>query len=277
MVQPKPLEPSLGEKLGDYVYALCDPRDGNKIFYIGRGQGDRILQHEWDAAKDGNTTAKLDLIREIQATGVEVEKVILRYGLTRAQAIVVEATLIDALLYFGASLKNLVRGAEVASGLRRLNDLRVEHAAVPLEIDRDTVVVSINKTWNAKADDAALWEMSRRWWQSRPDQASGRPFFRPSLLLSVADKLVRGAWALDPNQLGRQEKPTWEQIGERRQRVLYFDNQADFEKNRLIGWCFDGTALPAEAAARYIGRSFKFQPQGTVRYLAQGEQYNASR
>jgi hypothetical protein len=277
MAQPKPLEPGLREKLGNYVYALCDPRDGNKIFYIGRGKDDRVLQHEWDAAKDGNTTAKLDLIREIQATGVEVEKVILRYGMTQTQAIVVEATLIDALLYFGASLKNLVRGAEVASGLRRLNDLRVEHAARPLEVDRDTVIVSINQTWNAKADDAALWEMSRRWWQSRPDQPSGRPFFRSSLLLSVADNLVRGAWALDPNQLGRQEKPTWEQIGERRQRIFYFDNPACFEKNPLKGWCFDGTPLPAGAAARYIGQSFKFQPNGTVRYLSQGEQWNASR
>ena len=32
------------EKLGKYVYALRDPRDG-KIFYVGQGINDRVFEH----------------------------------------------------------------------------------------------------------------------------------------------------------------------------------------------------------------------------------------
>ena len=36
------------ESLAYYVYALIDPRD-NRIFYIGKGKGNRIFQHAKDA------------------------------------------------------------------------------------------------------------------------------------------------------------------------------------------------------------------------------------
>lgn len=36
-----------GEKTKYYVYALCEKRDNRLIpFYIGKGQGDRVWQHE---------------------------------------------------------------------------------------------------------------------------------------------------------------------------------------------------------------------------------------
>lgn len=35
---------SVKEALNFYVYALVDPRD-KKIFYVGKGSGDRVFQH----------------------------------------------------------------------------------------------------------------------------------------------------------------------------------------------------------------------------------------
>ena len=50
-----------------YVYELSDPRNG-ETFYIGKGTGDRCLQHATEA-KTGKNNAKCRRIRDIQATG----------------------------------------------------------------------------------------------------------------------------------------------------------------------------------------------------------------
>lgn len=55
-----------------YVYELIDPRD-SKPFYVGKGKGDRVHQHEKDA-KAGATLGRFDRINEIWAAGFKVEK-----------------------------------------------------------------------------------------------------------------------------------------------------------------------------------------------------------
>ena len=57
-----------------YVYALCRPDAGT--FYIGKGTGSRKNHHERQA-RNGGESRKCDIIREIQAAGGEVRKVIL--------------------------------------------------------------------------------------------------------------------------------------------------------------------------------------------------------
>lgn len=53
-----------------YVYTLSDPRNG-EIFYVGKGCGNRVLEHERQA-KRGIQSPKCDRIREILASGNEV-------------------------------------------------------------------------------------------------------------------------------------------------------------------------------------------------------------
>jgi len=56
-----------------YVYQLIDPRDG-EVFYIGKGSGNRMFQHERDFAsgKIGNA-AKSRKINSIRLSGAHVE------------------------------------------------------------------------------------------------------------------------------------------------------------------------------------------------------------
>lgn len=55
-----------------YVYALVDPRDAQP-FYIGKGTGDRMYQHDKEA-RLGLQTPKCIRIRDIWAAGADVER-----------------------------------------------------------------------------------------------------------------------------------------------------------------------------------------------------------
>ena len=58
---------SVIEALQYYVYCLVDPRT-NRIFYIGKGSGNRIFNHANDALNDNLSSLKLNIIREIRST-----------------------------------------------------------------------------------------------------------------------------------------------------------------------------------------------------------------
>ena len=103
------LPPEVAAAIGHYVYALKDPRDG-AVFYIGKGIGDRVHAHVREALGTG-AVAKLERIRQIQASGADVRHVIIRSGLaSEAEALAVEQAVIDALTLAGAPLTNLVKG-----------------------------------------------------------------------------------------------------------------------------------------------------------------------
>jgi len=64
---------------GYYIYALTDPRD-SKIFYVGKGKGDRVSHHAKIARFDhGGNEGKNSLIIEIQNSGRKVRENILCY------------------------------------------------------------------------------------------------------------------------------------------------------------------------------------------------------
>ena len=55
-----------------YVYELIDPRDG-KPFYVGKGCGNRIDQHEKEADR-GVSSKKCNKIRKIRGAGLNIVK-----------------------------------------------------------------------------------------------------------------------------------------------------------------------------------------------------------
>jgi hypothetical protein len=78
-----------------YVYELRDPRS-SEIFYVGKGQGKRIDAHEKEAEK-GVHSPKCDLIREIWAAGLQIEKEIIERFRDEAEAYAVEKDLIASI------------------------------------------------------------------------------------------------------------------------------------------------------------------------------------
>ena len=112
---------SLGEY---YVYSLIDPRN-RKVFYIGRGTGNRILNMK-EKVREVPESEKLKLktIAEIQATGLEVEKVIIKCNLTESEAFASEAALINIFNYVENSrLTNIVAGHHSIGALSAQNPI----------------------------------------------------------------------------------------------------------------------------------------------------------
>lgn len=60
-----------------YTYTHAYPLEmGGHVFYVGKGTGDRILEHEIEARNDGRSR-KCQVIREIWARGYQVQKEII--------------------------------------------------------------------------------------------------------------------------------------------------------------------------------------------------------
>ena len=140
----------VAEELKWYVYRLIDPRNG-ETFYVGKGRGDRIFAHAKGSLdndpQDGGlqvvSDPKLQRIREIQASGMEVAHVVHRHGIESERiAFEIEAALIDA--YPG--LTNQIRGQGARDyGSRHVEEIIAEYAGKEFEVSEPLMLISIGK------------------------------------------------------------------------------------------------------------------------------------
>ena len=118
---------------GFYVYALIDPRN-EKVFYIGKGTGNRVFSHEIESGKSRESEKKkIQQIREIENSGYSVKRLIVNWGLSENEAFVAEATLINLLNRMpDIQLTNEVSGHHVHDSLTT-EEFELQYGAVPLE------------------------------------------------------------------------------------------------------------------------------------------------
>lgn len=165
--------------LGHYVYALVDPFDG-KIFYIGKGQENRVFDHAKAALSSPTKNDKLDVIRKIINRGKNVQSVILRHGLKENEAIVAESILID--LFSNKLLKNRIIDAKLTNkqaghdmrelGIRMVDEIEAQYSCEPLGLVSDPImIININKTYNRETN---IYDATRSSWRiskKRADKA----------------------------------------------------------------------------------------------------------
>ena len=84
------------DALKHYVYCLVDPRN-NEIFYVGKGQNNRVFDHDDKAdgdSKDGGDTQVKQRIAEIKKSGHEIDRYVICHALDKDTAFNVESCVI---------------------------------------------------------------------------------------------------------------------------------------------------------------------------------------
>lgn len=153
---------SVIEKIGYYVYFLRDKRD-DKIFYVGKGYGNRVFNHLECALDFPNESDKIIKIKEILASGSEVEHFILRHGLTEEVALEIESSIID--LIGLDKVTNIVSGHNAFGfGLKSVDEIKIQYEAEEVIIDDPVILININKKYQRNMSASDLYEATRSAW-----------------------------------------------------------------------------------------------------------------
>jgi uncharacterized protein len=152
-------KPGMAEKLGYYVYLYVDPRDG-KVFYIGKGKGERCLDHLFE----DDDHPKVKRIREIFAAGLEPRIELLAHGLrTEQEAYNIEAAAIGLLGL--ENLTNRVVGKDsLRFGRKGLSELEGYYAAKPVKITDPVILIRVNQLYRHGMPAAELYDITRGVW-----------------------------------------------------------------------------------------------------------------
>lgn len=241
------------EALAYYVYALVDPRD-NRIFYIGKGKGNRVFQHAKDTLNENDQSLKLDIIRSILREGKQVNLYIIRHNLTEKTALIVESTLIDLLTFrkFNKTnqLANIVAGYhQWDEGIKDVDEINAIYNCAKIDVKHgdSLLLVSLNKSFNqAKAKGVYrridIYESTRKYWPIDKKKAQDIKY-----VLGVYKGVVRSVIEV--------KSWTWTRIAE---------DDTIFKSDRCV---FEGKLIEDSPYLNTDVSDYPFGSRGAVRYI----------
>ena len=182
----------VSKKIGNYVYRLIDPRNG-ETFYVGKGKGDRVFTHAnaelktLENEEDDPASLKVDRIREIKNAGLSVLHVIHRHDIPDTAIFEVEAALIDAF----SGLTN-IQGGHASGSKGPMNVLEIiDKYALPTidtEPSEKLVLININRLRD-RSDSIAIYDQTCLAWRISKRRADAADY-----VLAVVKGIVVGAF-----------------------------------------------------------------------------------
>lgn len=238
-------------RLGNYIYALRDPRD-NKIFYIGQAtQKNRLFKHFNEAEKylkgsDIQPSPKILRIIEIWADEEDVDWFILSYGLTNTTNVLnaVESASIDLLsICQNGPALNRVAGP---NSTLLTKEMITEIGAENVNPNNEYETVFIFPIQNRLADRISTYEATRRAWYVREDFRNREN----SIAVGLSNYISKGVYLID----------NWHP----------YDNKFEFDKNDN----YDNGELLNKNWLNVLSQSFGYWQRGNyliIQFNGQGQ------
>lgn len=151
----------VADQLGWYVYLYRDPRDG-EIFYVGKGQGNRVFAHLEDASE----TEKVERIAAIRDAGDKPQLEILRHNLADEKtALLIESVMIDAIGI--PPLTNRVGGyGSRAFGRMTIEKITAQYAKpVKISPKHKVILIRVNQRFYHGMTATELYDSTRGIWK----------------------------------------------------------------------------------------------------------------
>lgn len=228
-----------------YVYLYINPLNG-KVFYIGKGKGNRVFSH----MNSRGDSRKSKTIKHIKSRGKEPIIEILVYGLQDEQtALKVETASID--LIGKKHLTNLVRGyASKTTGRTALKQLILLYDAKPVKkIDEPAILIKINQLYRFDMSPLELYEATRGIWKLGKRRENAKYAF------AIYKGIVREIYEIDH----------WLPGG-----TLHYRTRSKQEVSNNKRWEFKGKEASNSIRKKYINKSVKSlfsNPQEQIKYI----------
>lgn len=239
------IPPEVARHLGYYVYLYVDPRDG-RPFYVGKGQGVRILAHLGAAGE----SRKARTMAELREQGLEPRLDVLAHGLPDEEtALRIEAAAIDLLGL--DDLTNEVRGwRSIEMGRLPLSELMIYYAAEPVEVTDQALLIRINRLYRHGMSAVELYEATRGVWRVGLRREGAK------YALAVFEGVVRETYVIE----------SWHPAAS-----TAYSTRDTAEMSTEGRWEFTGRVAPDEVRDRYFGKSvaayFRRGQQSPVVYV----------
>ncbi len=195
------------EQIGFYVYGLFHPDNPAWPFYIGKGCHNRVFSHaagllSADELAEGLLSPKTEVITKIKRAGKVVVQKIIRRNLSKEEAFLVEASLIDLVNHIRPeTLKNRIKGQGVRNGIVDALDLAAELQAETLSTEMPVLLLKIDKRWKKLRSQYGaahsipvpeLYKAVRGHWKVSLSRVK-----RAECVLAIAHGLVRAAFVAE--------------------------------------------------------------------------------
>jgi hypothetical protein len=232
--------PSVAEQIGYYVYTLAEPTSG-RVFYVGKGTGNRVFSHASAALKGATASEKLATIRKIIRRGRAVRYEIIRHGMSESEAHEVEAALMD---YIGhQKLLNLAGGHHTERrGRMTAKEIIALYQAQPIRIKEPALLIIVNRLFERNISPERLYEVTRGNW------VLGERREKAEFAFAVYRGVVREVYRIDgwrsAAARGRSEK---------RQKRWRFRGEVATDKQHYVGGSVERYLKPgAQSPVKYV-------------------------